>query len=175
MGSSGLSSIHIFSGLMAHPIVLPASFPVSEYLAEFQNPGTIVLRTYRPEGWETHTYDLIQQGPVRMAVNAGIVLMQPPGVFHAPETVTLDLDDPGAEVSLLRHLSTGDLEIIGADDLSYECVGGNPHTELHRFILSSCPVELRIDIAGGARMLHITFDNPLGNPISGYTRLSAVQ
>ncbi len=160
---------------MAHPILLPASFPVSEFITEFKHPGVIALRTHRPDGWEIHEYDLAQQGPLRMAVVAGSVVLQPTGKFNMPETIVLDLDNPGSEVSLLRHLSAGDLEIIGADDLSYECVGGGqPNPELHRFLLSICPVEMHLETAAGARLLHVTFDNPPGSMATGYTRLSAV-
>lgn len=158
---------------MAHPIVLPAFFPVSEYLAEFVQPGAIVLRTYKPDGWEAYTYDLIAQGPVRMAVSEGTIVMQKPSVFSAPETIVIDLNEPGSEASLLR-LSTNDIGIIGADDLSYECVGGAPQSDRHCFALSVCPVELRVEAAGGTRKLHVTFDSPLGLLPLGYTRLSAV-
>ncbi len=172
--SSNFFFTHIYSGIMAHPILLPASFPVAEYIAEFKPSGTVALRTYRSEGWEIHEYNL-SQGPLRMAVNAGSLMLQPPGVFHTPETIIIDLNDPAAEVSMLRHLAGGDLNIIGADDLSYECVGGSqPNAELHRFELSLCPIELYLETNGGARKLHVTFDNPPGSTAPGYTRLAAI-
>lgn len=159
---------------MAHSIFLPASFPIAQYIAEFQHPGFLAFHKDVAGNIEMFRYDIIQQGPVRLSVHAGSVELQPPGAFNAPETITINLDEPGAEVALLRHVSHPGTGIIGADDLDYECVGGQSHPDVYRFLLSICPVQVHIDISTGVRLLHVTFDNPPGNVATGYSHMKAV-
>lgn len=157
---------------MPQPIPVPASFPLKDFAVELTSTNTIALFDNNNGNTLVHEYDLQTQGPVNLrTLNGNILFSQPIG---APNAINVDLDTPETEAAFFKIDFTSNPMLIGADDLSYELVVPSPHQkEVHRFMLSQCPVDIQAT-NNGTRCIAIKFAGN-GGPIPGYTKLIRIR
>lgn len=159
---------------MPQPIPVPASFPLKDFAVELTSNNTIAL--FQSNGTQTllYEYDLANQGPVNLrTLNGNILFSHPMG---APDAIDLDLDTPEAEAVFFKLDPVHASPLIGADDLSYELVVPKPQQkEVHRFILSQCPVDIHAVNSGIGRCISIKFTGNGGGAIPGYTKLIRIR
>jgi hypothetical protein len=163
---------------MSQPVSLPSSFPLEDFSFEFAPGSKIILYNNKIPSAGPFEYNLVAQGPVRIHTDGQSIFLGPTN--GANSEVTIDLGNPRAEVTFFKRTGIRDLELIGADDLSYEIVSndppvnsGPPIREVHRFSLSVCPVELHaVSVDEKYRILMKYSGN--GSSTPGYTRLTHI-
>lgn len=161
---------------MPQPVIIPSSFALDTFSFEFSPDNKIVLHNCAVPAEGPLEYDLMSQGPVRLHTDGHSIFLTP--VNGATGEVKIDLGNPGAEIAFFKRTGMHDIELIGADDLSYELVmpdpPGPPLREVHRFNLSVCPVELHAVTAGQQQCIIMKYTgNGTGTP--GYTRLTHIR
>lgn len=160
---------------MSQPVIVPSSFPLEDFSFEFASNNRIILYNSKTPLAGPLEYNLVSQGPVRIHTDGQSIFLTP--VNGATGEVTIDLGNPGAEVTFLKRTGIKDLELIGADDLSYEIVNGStpepPIREVHRFSLSVCPVELHAVTVDQKQCILMKYSGN-GNGTPGYTRLTHI-
>lgn len=163
---------------MSQSVNVPSSFPLEDFSFEFAPGSKIILYNSKMPSAGPLEYNLVSQGPVRIHTDGQSIFLTPTN--GANSEVTIDLGNPRAEITFFKRTGIKDLELIGADDLSYEIVNSNPPVssgppirEVHRFCLSVCPVELHAVATDQKQHILMKYTGN-GGSTPGYTRLTHI-
>ncbi len=139
---------------MATTINLPASFSLSDYTVHLEENAKVILRTCSGGSWEVYEYDIVNSGPVRVAVTNNEFTMDSESIGSSPEEIELKIYNSGGAGAIFllnSDANANTVELIGTDDWRYLCnlapvVDAREH---HRFSLNDVPVVLeRRQISG---------------------------